>query len=153
MAQKPVIQKSRKRVENAKKPAAYWRTTSPRKTLCPRPNAGLSGSMKQNAEEAKREWQRGCRRIIATLVGLPSRETIQAVEALSRRPRGPKDMSTENLEIIPKNGCSTLCAASRERNRPIHFDRSRRSFCNVLVIQALGTVESPRFGGGPSTEK
>jgi hypothetical protein len=62
--------------------------------------------MKQNAEEAKREWQRGCRRIIATLVGLPSRETIQAVEALSSRPRGPKDMSTENLEIIPKNGCS-----------------------------------------------
>ena len=92
-------------------------------------------------------------RIIATLVGPPSRETIQALEALSSRPRGPKDMSTENLEIIPKNGCSTLCAASRERNRPIHFDRSRRSFCNVLVIQALGTVESPRFGGGPSTEK
>src|SRR5580704_3580439 len=61
MAEKPVIQRSRKRVENAKKPAAYWRTTSPRKTLCPRPNAGLSGSMKQNAEEAKRESQRGCR--------------------------------------------------------------------------------------------
>ena len=91
-------------------------------------------------------------RIIATLVGPPSRETIQALEALSSRPRGPKDMSTENLEIIPKNGCSTLCAASRERNRPIHFDRSR-GFCNVLVIQELGTVESPRFGGGSSTEK
>ena len=45
-------------------------------------------------------------RIISTLVGPPSRETIQALEALSSRPRGPEDMSTENLEIIPKNGCS-----------------------------------------------
>ena len=56
-------------------------------------------------------------------------------------------MSTGNLEIIHKNGSHYVLRAGKE-NRPIQFDRSRRSFCNVLVIQELGTVESPRFGGG-----
>ena len=60
-------------------------------------------------------------------------------------------MSTGNLEIIPKNGSHYVLRAGKEI-APIHFDRSR-GFCNVLVIQELGTVEFPRFGGGPSTEK
>jgi len=64
-------------------------------------------------------------RIIATLVRPPSRETIQAVETLSSRPRGPKAMSTGNSEIIPKNGSHYVLRAGKEIARSIRSKQQK----------------------------
>jgi len=60
-------------------------------------------------------------------------------------------MSTGNLEIIHKNGSHYVLRAGKEIGR-FNSIEAEEAFV-MLVIQELGTVESPRFGGGPSTEK
>ena len=56
-----------------------------------------------------------------------------------------------NLEIQPKNGSHCVLRAGKEIAR-FNSIEAAEAFV-MLVIQELGTVESPRFGGGPSTEK
>ena len=60
-------------------------------------------------------------------------------------------MSTGNLEIIHKNGSHYVLRAGKEIAR-FNSIEAEEAFV-MLVIQELGTVESPRFGGGPSIEK
>ena len=60
-------------------------------------------------------------------------------------------MSTGNLEIIHKTAATMCCEPGKKSPDSIRSKQKKLLSCSV--IQELGTVESPRFGGGPSTEK
>ena len=84
------------------------------KTLCLAPMLAYRDQWNKMRRRRSVSGYEAVGRIIATLVGPPSRETIQALETLSSRPRGPKAMSNGNLEKIPKNGSHYCCEPGKK---------------------------------------